>query len=161
MQITDLPEELRELIGYENPMLFFVSRTLAQPLLSAGNKIDLLINMGYNVVFYKNSIIWRVFGDVFYQNDVDTGDKYWFDRESRFHRINGPAIERSGYTSWFLHGNLHREDGPAIVCPSGRREWWIHDKFQRRSGFFTENDRRHKRWLDYAIAMMRLNYESK
>ncbi len=31
----------------------------------------------------------------------------------------------SGDTRWYLNGELHREDGPAIVCDDGHKEWYL------------------------------------
>lgn len=36
-------------------------------------------------------------------------------------------VNKSG-TFWQLNGNLHREDGPAIECVNGTKEWWLNDK---------------------------------
>ena len=29
---------------------------------------------------------------------------------------------------WYLNGNLHREDGPAIEWADGRKEWWLNNE---------------------------------
>jgi hypothetical protein len=44
-----------------------------------------------------------------------------------WHRINGPALICSnGAEAWYLHGALHREDGPAIVDPLlNYRAWFL------------------------------------
>ena len=34
-----------------------------------------------------------------------------------------------GHKHWYLNGQLHREDGPAIVMPGGYKEWWLNYKF--------------------------------
>jgi len=58
------------------------------------------------------------------QTDAN-GDKYWCETDSngtvrwylndKFHREDGPAIERvSGEKWWCLNGERHRTDGPAI-----------------------------------------------
>ena len=31
-------------------------------------------------------------------------------------------------TEWFLNGEPHREDGPAIEWPDGDKQWWLHGK---------------------------------
>jgi hypothetical protein len=33
-----------------------------------------------------------------------------------------------------FNGRRHREDGPAIECASGRREWWLNGQLQREDG---------------------------
>ena len=54
-------------------------------------------------------------GKEYYQtihiNKFNTGRYYL---NGKFHRENGPAVEREDGTSmWYLNGKLHREDGPA------------------------------------------------
>jgi hypothetical protein len=45
------------------------------------------------------------------------------------HREDGPAvIWPDGRQFWYLNGKLHREDGPAIIRPDGSQEWWLNDK---------------------------------
>jgi hypothetical protein len=34
-------------------------------------------------------------------------------------------VSPAGRQEWYLNGNRHREDGPAIVCPNGRQEWYL------------------------------------
>ncbi len=36
-----------------------------------------------------------------------------------------------GSREWWCAGDLHRDNGPAIVYPGGRREWWCHGVRQR------------------------------
>ena len=31
----------------------------------------------------------------------------------------------SGYKYWYINGELHREDGPAIEYRGGSKEWWL------------------------------------
>jgi hypothetical protein len=53
------------------------------------------------------------------------GYKYWF-LNGDFHREDGPAIEwPSGTKKWLLNGELHREDGPAIEWANGYKEWYL------------------------------------
>ena len=43
-----------------------------------------------------------------------------------YHREDGPAIEYiSGDKEWFLNGQLHREDGPACEYADGTKEWYL------------------------------------
>ena len=51
--------------------------------------------------------------------------KYWF-LNGNFHREDGPAIIfPSGTKKWLLNGELHREDGPAIEWANGYKEWYL------------------------------------
>ena len=33
-----------------------------------------------------------------------------------------------GHKAWFLNGELHREDGPAVEYPDGYNNWYLNDK---------------------------------
>ena len=47
----------------------------------------------------------------------------------KFHRINGPAIERpDGAKLWYKNGERHRKDGPAFKYPNGTEKWFIQNK---------------------------------
>ena len=42
------------------------------------------------------------------------------------HRVDGPALEfATGAKSWYQKGQLHREDGPAVEGADGTREWHL------------------------------------
>ena len=56
------------------------------------------------------------------------GTKRWF-LNGEYHREDGPAVENAvGNKYWFLHGYRHREDGPAVEWADGLKEWWLHHK---------------------------------
>jgi hypothetical protein len=41
------------------------------------------------------------------------------------HRVDEPAIEwNDGSKEWWLYGNRHRMDGPSVVWMTGIKEWW-------------------------------------
>lgn len=45
-------------------------------------------------------------------------------RHGKFHKTDAPAvISRNGSAEWFLHGALHRVDGPAKHV-EGEPQWW-------------------------------------
>jgi hypothetical protein len=55
----------------------------------------------------------------------DDGNKEWYLNGER-HRVDGPAIEwADGHKEWWLNGKLHREDGPAVEWADGTKEWWL------------------------------------
>ena len=59
--------------------------------------------------------------------DVD-GNKEWY-LNGELHREDGPAvIYTDGHKEWYLHGNKHRENGPAVEWIGGSKEWYIHGK---------------------------------
>ena len=56
------------------------------------------------------------------------GDKGWYLNGQR-HRLDGPALETAdGRKYWYLNGQLHRLDGPAIEWANGRKRWFLNDK---------------------------------
>jgi len=55
----------------------------------------------------------------------DGGGKHWYLNGQR-HREDGPAIECvDGGKLWFLNGQCHREDGPACEYADGTKYWYI------------------------------------
>ena len=55
----------------------------------------------------------------------DDGHKEWYLNGNR-HREDGPAVKCSdGYKEWWINGNLHREDGPAIEGANGYKSWYL------------------------------------
>ena len=55
------------------------------------------------------------------------GDKRWY-LNGQLHRVDGPAIERAnGTREWWLNDKRHRTDGPAIER-AGYKSWWLNGK---------------------------------
>jgi len=53
------------------------------------------------------------------------GTTRWFLNGER-HRTDGPAIEdANGDKYWYLNGKRHREDGPAIEWADGDKGWYL------------------------------------
>jgi hypothetical protein len=62
------------------------------------------------------------------------GTQYWY-LNGELHREDGPAIIRpDGTQRWYLNGKCHREDGPAIIRQNGTKEWYINGKHHREDG---------------------------
>ena len=55
------------------------------------------------------------------------GNKYWY-VNGEFHREDGPAIIINGHKKWYLNGELHREDGPAVEFANGDKECCLNGK---------------------------------
>lgn len=58
---------------------------------------------------------------------------FYHDLRSRtiFHKTDGPAITNSdGHQEWWLHGSLHRIDGPAVI-KGNIAELWVEGKWIR------------------------------
>ena len=55
----------------------------------------------------------------------DGGSKSWWLNGER-HRVDGPAVElANGFKYWCLNGERHRVDGPAIEYADGSKSWWL------------------------------------
>ena len=64
----------------------------------------------------------------------DSGTREWY-LEGQLHREDGPAIEwASGERSWLLNGELHRENGPAVERSNGDVQWWLYGNLHRTNG---------------------------
>jgi len=68
------------------------------------------------------------FNNLYPQYEVVTNEygtiRYYLNGE--LHREDGPAVEyANGDKFWIINGELHREDGPAIEYASGSKEWFI------------------------------------
>ena len=62
------------------------------------------------------------------------GTQYWY-LNGQLHREDGPAvIYADGTQYWWLNGQLHREDGPAIIYADGTQEWCLNDQLHREDG---------------------------
>jgi hypothetical protein len=56
------------------------------------------------------------------------GNKWWY-LNGDFHNEDGPAlIYDNGSKHWYLHGERHREDGPAIEYYDGTMFWYLNGK---------------------------------
>ena len=64
----------------------------------------------------------------------EDGTKSWF-LNGEHHREDGPAVEwADGRKEWYLNGKHHREDGPARECANGSKEWWLYGYRHREDG---------------------------
>ena len=56
-------------------------------------------------------------------------------KKGQLHRENGPAIIRAcGTEEWFINGLRHRKDGPAITYSDGSKCWYNNGKLHREDG---------------------------
>jgi len=66
------------------------------------------------------------------------------------HRDDGPAVINStGTKKWYYHGKLYRDDGPAIIFSNGMKEWMYHGELHRDDGpaiIYSDGD---KEWFLY------------
>jgi hypothetical protein len=74
------------------------------------------------------------------------GTKSWYLYGQR-HRVDGPAVEYAdGAKFWFLHNQLHRVDGPAEEYADGSKYWYQHNQLHRVDGPAIEWSNGTKRW---------------
>ena len=67
-------------------------------------------------------------------NMVISGYKSWYINGER-HREDGPAmIYNSGVQLWFKHGKKHRLNEPAVIYSKTQQEWWVDGKLHREDG---------------------------
>ena len=80
----------------------------------------------------------------------DDGIVEYYNENGQLHREDGPAIIKpSGTKGWFKNGELHREDGPAIICSDGTKDWYKNGKLHRDDGpAIIEPDGTVEWWLD-------------
>ena len=84
----------------------------------------------------------------------DNGNKFWYLNGNR-HREDGPAIEyASGTKKWLLNNKLHREDGPAIEWgEGGPKEWFLNGKCHRDDGPAVEYAHGSKLWYFHGVKL--------
>jgi hypothetical protein len=76
-----------------------------------------------------------------------SGTKRWY-LNGQPHREDGPAVEwPSGSKEWYLNGQLHRKDGPAIEWSDGYKSWYLNGEH------FTEEE--HKKATESTVEMTR------
>jgi hypothetical protein len=81
------------------------------------------------------------------------GDKRWY-LDGERHRTDGPAVERAdGTKHWFLNGIRHRTDGPAVEWADGLKAWYINGNMYSFDKFIIEMN-----WTQEQIAIWKLQY---
>jgi hypothetical protein len=62
------------------------------------------------------------------------GTQRWY-LNGQLHREDGPAVILSDGTQyWCCNGQLHREDGPAVIYSDGTQLWYRNDRLHREDG---------------------------
>jgi hypothetical protein len=78
--------------------------------------------------------------------EYPSGNKYWF-LDGNIHRIDGPAIESfDGKKEWWVNNKRHRIDGPAILWLNGDKFWYVNDNLHREDGPAIEYTTGFKEW---------------
>jgi hypothetical protein len=65
---------------------------------------------------------------------TEYGTKFWY-LNGELHREDGPAIEcANGTKRWYQNDKRHREDGPAVEYADGSKIWYLNSKRHREDG---------------------------
>ena len=63
--------------------------------------------------------------------------RWWLNGE--LHREDGPAVEyANGNKAWWLNDKLHRVNGPAVEYGNGDKDWWLHGRHYSESAYWKE-----------------------
>jgi hypothetical protein len=75
------------------------------------------------------------------------GTRRWY-LNGQLHRVDGPAVEFiNGDKEWFLNGQPHRVDGPAIEWADGGKYWCLNGQLHRIDGPAFDDARGTKCWF--------------
>ncbi len=78
---------------------------------------------------------------------TDMGTIRWISLDGELHRENGPAIVwMSRHNEWYLYGKRHRENGPAFIG-SSHKAWYKHGVRHRLDGPAIERGDGSKVWF--------------
>ena len=77
--------------------------------------------------------------------DLSTASYYLLDGE--LHREDGPAVlSKNGDRYWYSRNRLHREGGPAVEFANGDKCWYYYEQKHRMDGPALELADGHKEW---------------
>ena len=77
--------------------------------------------------------------------DLSTARYYLLDGE--LHREDGPAVlSKNGDRYWYSRNRLHREGGPAVEFANGDKCWYYYEQKHRMDGPALELADGHKEW---------------
>src|ERR1022692_3376513 len=94
------------------------------------------------IEWHENENIFRQFKNIYQEHNGFTfslKDIACYNSKGELHREDGPALVGDLYKYWYQHNLLHRENGPAVETnyPSEYRAWWYKGKiffFQAEDG---------------------------
>lgn len=91
----------------------------------------------------------------------DHGNNRWY-KDAKcmiLHRENGPAVDcTNGHKEWWQNGLPHRTDGPAIERWDGDKRWYQNGKLHREDGPAVEYTNGDKRWYINGNAMSKAEF---
>jgi hypothetical protein len=66
--------------------------------------------------------------------ELSDGTKFYYELGD-LHRENGPAVIRAdGSETWYIRNKKHRLGGPANICANGTLEWWFDNQYHNLYG---------------------------
>jgi len=75
------------------------------------------------------------------------GTVKYYNEKGQLHREDGPAvIHTNGYEEWYQNNKLHRLDGPALTYIDGTKEWHLNGFLHRLDGPAIERTDGRKEW---------------
>lgn len=78
----------------------------------------------------------------------ENGNKFWLNSNGDLHREDGPAvIKTNGIKEWWVNGERHREDGPAFEDFHGNYFWYQNRELHRTDGPAVEWEDGDKAWF--------------
>ena len=93
----------------------------------------------------------KLYSALKYRVDVDRhGTRMYYNSAGQLHREDGPAIVHTdGTAMWYQNGQRHREAGPAVVYADGTRLWYQNGSLHRTDGPAVEwSDGGREWWLN-------------
>ena len=81
-------------------------------------------------------VIESLFNVLKYHIEVDEfGARKYLNAAGQLHREDGPAVVyATGTKEWWLNGQLHRDAGPAVIWNDGSKEWYQNGQRHRIDG---------------------------
>jgi hypothetical protein len=77
----------------------------------------------------------RLEKNMVYTVEVTDKKTTWRNQDGELHREDGPAlIDAYGSKFWYRNDELHREDGPAIIYADGSKRWYRNGRCHREDG---------------------------
>ena len=70
-------------------------------------------------------------------------------------------VSKNGTKKWFVDGQLHREDGPAVEWSDGSKEWYFDGKRHRTDGPAFEDVDGTKYWCINGVSMCEGEFNQK
>ena len=104
-----------------------------------------------------------VFEALKYRIKVTKGGTHcYYNNAGELHRDNGPAvIWADGTKFWYQNGLRHRTDGPAIEWANGTKEWFQNGQRHCIDGVAIDYANGCKRWLIHGVEMSEAEFNQR